>query len=406
MKYLFKDKALMILLLLGLIIRLSLSLLPSFKFDMDAWFAWAIRLNQVGFSHFYSDSVWTNYTPGYLYVLGVLGFIKNLLHLNDFPFLLLLKLPAILSEITLGVFVYYLMLKRNYFWAIIAASLILFNPVFIFNSSIWGQIDGLLILMLILSIYFLDKKRIVYSSIFWGLAFLIKPQAIAILPIFILFFIRNLSIKNFLKISIPPVLTVFLLSLPFFPTQPFLGIPKLFSKMVSDYPYTSMYAYNFWGIVGFWIKDNVLWNNFSYKNWGYILIAGYWTAITYFYFKNKLSLYTAAAMANLAFFFLPTRAHERYLYPAIVFLIIAAAQLKSKLLLILTAILSIIHLLNLYQVYIYYNEIYLKLPKTLYIPFIYNLLDSSSKTLSVISLAIFIIISVTIIKINGLPKKT
>lgn len=393
-----KLPILLIILMLGFLGRLMLAFLPGFKIDMDAWFAWAVRLNQTGFVNFYSDQIWTNYTPGYLYILGFLGFIKNLFNLNDSIFYLILKLPSVTAEIILGVLIYKQIAKKSLIWARIAAGMVLLNPIFVFNSAIWGQIDGLLSLMLVVSIYLLNQKNLIISSIFLGLGFLIKPQAVALFPVFILFLIKNPSVKNFLKLTTPFLLIVFSLSLPFFMNQPFSGITELFSKMVSDYPYTSLFAYNFGGVVGFWIADKNIWNTLSYQSWGYILLTTYWIIIGYFYFRKKLSIYALATLATLAFFFLPTRVHERYLYPAIVFLILSSAIYKSKLLIALTGILSLLHFLNLYYVYVYYNEIYLKLPKVLYYPIIYNFLDTNGKNLSLISTIVFILITIVIIR--------
>lgn len=387
-----------IIIIIGLLFRLLLIPLPGFQIDVNVWFAWAERLNQTGFANFYSDQIWTNYTPGYLYILGFLGFIKNLFLINDSVFTLILKLPSIVAEIILGIFIYKQLVPKSFIWATMGLTFILFNPVFIFNSSVWGQIDGLFSLALIMSIYFLNKGRLIPSTIFLSLGFLIKPQAIALLPLFALFLIRNFSVKNLSQLIIPFLLTVFSLSLPFFINQPFSGLPKLFSKMVSDYSFTSLYAYNFWGMIGFWIPDNTLWSGLSYQTWGYILLASYWIVVGYLYFKKKLSVYALATLATLGFFFLPTRVHERYLYPAIVFLILLAAYHKSRLLLILSGALTFLHLLNLYYVYVYYNEFYLRLPKMLYNPIIYNFLDTNNKGLSLISTIIFILIIISIIK--------
>lgn len=394
----FKNKIFLLLIITALSVKLFLAFLPGFKIDVDAWFAWAQRLNQVGFSGFYSDQIWTNYTPGFLYILGFLGFIKNLFQINDPSFYLILKIPSIIAELLLGIIVYQLVAKKSSLWATVAAIVILFNPAFIFNSSVWGQIDGLLSLMLILSIFLLNRKKLILSSIFFGLGFLIKPQAVALSPVFILFLIKDLSIKNFFKLTIPALLIVFPLSLPFFLNRPFSGVLELFSKMVSDYPYTSLFAYNFWGIVGSWVPDNTLWNGLSYQTWGYILLAIYWIIIGYFYFKKKLSFFALVTFATMGFFFLPTRVHERYLYPAIVFLILSSTIYKSRLLIALTGILSLIHFLNLYYVYVYYNEIYLILPRVLYNPIIYKFLDTNSKNLSLISTFIFILITIVIIR--------
>lgn len=388
----------------AILIRLTLLSMPGFKFDVDAWFAWAIRLNNFSFTQFYSDQIWTNYTPGFLYILYYLGKLKILLNLSDSIVYLLIKIPAILAEILLGIFVYKQIVKKSTTWAIIGLVVILFNPAFIFNSSVWGQIDGILSLTMILSIYFLNRKNLITASILIGLSFLIKPQAIAILPIFTLYLIKNYSFKNALRIVLPAISSIFVLSIPFFINKP-LGLLQLFSKMISDYSYTSLYAYNFWGIIGFWISDSQKWNGLSYQVIGYILFAVYWLTLGYYYFKKKLSLYSLATLALLGFFFLPTRVHERYLYPSLAFLIFYSCIIKSRLLIIISIILSLIHFLNLYYVYVYYNEIYLKLPKVFYISSIYNFLDNNSKFLSILSFAIFIFISISIIKLNENFKK-
>ncbi|MDO8573214.1 MAG: glycosyltransferase family 39 protein [Candidatus Daviesbacteria bacterium] len=393
---------LLILFLFGLIIRLLLIPLPGFKFDIDAWSAWAIRLSNFDFCHFYNKEFFSDYTPGYLYILSFLGFLKNLLILPDNIFYFLLKMPAIISELIIGLLIYKEI--RKYIskkWVILAFVLILFNPALIFNSSIWGQIDSVLTLLLLITIILLKRNSFIFCSIFFGLALLVKPQAIALIPVFILFLIKNPKFSNLLKITIPGFLIIFILSFPFFPNQTLINLFQHVLNTANEYSSTSVNAYNLWGIVGFWISDSQLWNNLSYQAWGYILLAGYWIILGYLFLKNRLSLFAVAALATMGFFFLPTRVHERYLYPAIIFLILTAANLRSKLLLILTTVLSLLHFLNLYYVYIYYNEIYLQLPKVLYNQIIYNFLDSSGKNLSLISTMIFIFITIVIIKNNA-----
>lgn len=373
---------------------------------MDDWFAWAIRLNSVGYGQFYSNQVFSDYTPGYMYVLSLLGFLKSLLQINAQTFYFLLKLPAILTEITLGILIYKeLKSSVSIFYGRLAAGLIFLNPALIFNSSVWGQIDGILALCLFLTIYYLKNKKLILSSILLGVSLLIKPQTIAILPIFLLFTLSNFSLKNIIKISLPFLLILYIFSLPFFTNNPLIGLANLIVTTANQYSYTSLFAYNFWGVVGFWIADTQIWNGLSYQTWGYILLITYWIIIGYFYFKKKLSLFTLAALATLGFFFLPTKVHERYLYPAIVFLILATAYFKSRLLLVLTGLLSLLYLLNLYYVYVYYNEFYLKLPKVLYHPVVYSFLDANGKSLSLLSTAIFIFIAIVIIKYHDKFKE-
>lgn len=409
----FKDNFVKIIIISGLLSRILLLGLAGFKIDMDAWFAWSERLASLPFSQFYSDAIWTNYTPGYLYVLYLLGILKSLFTIDDgFYYYAVLKLPAIVAEIVLTVFVYKKVLVDYPKWAKIAALVIILNPALFFNSAVWGQIDGFLTLMMVLSVYFLDKRNLFLSSIFLGISFLIKPQAIALLPAYGIFLIRNMlignnrehTIKNIIQIIFPAIFIIFLFSWPFFPEQPLLGIFNLFLKMMKDYSFTSLYAYNFWGAMGFWIPDNLGWLNISYKIWGYILLMIFWFWV-FLFGRKKLSAYSLAVLATLSFFFLPTRVHERYLYPALVFLIIVASKMKSLKLLILTLILSLIHFLNLYFVYVYYNEVYNKLPKILYNPILYNFLDKYGAQISVLQTAVFILISGIIIRHSDVSKK-
>lgn len=396
---LLKDRTFLFLIILGLTIRFTLAFLPGFKIDVNDFFAWAARLNEVGFPKFYSTKVFTDYPPGYMYILSFLGSLRNLLQINNQIFFLLLKLPAIFAEITLSILIYKELKKYlSNFYSLLGCSFILFNPALIFNSSVWGQIDSVLTLFLYLAIYHLKNKMLMLSSIYLGIAFLIKPQTIALFPVFLLFFIKQLTVENFVKLTIPFIALTFLLGSPFFITNPFTGLIHLIISTANQYQYTSLFAYNLWGAIGFWKSDSQFWNGISYQQVGYILFFVYWIIIFYFYVKKKISLYAATTMTLLGFYFLPTRIHERYLYPAIVFLIIFASSIKSKLLMSLTTILSIIHFLNLYFVYVYYNEFYLKLPTVLFYPNLYSFLGNNGKFMSIISTTLFILISIIIVK--------
>lgn len=401
-----KDRFLISVLLIGLIIRLILTPIIGFKFDVDTWFAWADRLNNVSFAYFYSDQVWTSYPPGFLYILALLGLIKNLFQINNPQFFLILKIPSILAELAVGILVYRIIPNNFTRWKRIGLILVVLNPAFIFNSSIFGQFDGLFSLTLLLSAYFLNLNKIVLSSIFWGLSFLLKPQAILLLPVFPFYILQNFSIKNILKITLPATLLIYFSFLPFFASNLFSGSANLVTGLMGYYPYNSIFAYNFWGIFGFWISDKINLLNITYQNWGYILFMIFWITTGYFYYKKKLSILALCALTALSFFFLPTRMHERYLYPSLVFLILLSVLLKSRYLIIGTTLLSILHFLNLYYVYVYYNEFYLNLPKTLYIPILYNFLDTNGKLLSIVSTVLFIFISISIIKSQYANKKS
>lgn len=400
-----KDRFIIILILLAFLVRLIFVSVPGFISDVNTWYAWALKLSHFDFSQFYSKDFFSDYTPGYLYILSMLGFLKNLLGLQNDFFYFFLKLPAIIADLIVSLLVYLEIRKRvSYKSALLGICFLLFNPAVIFNSSIWGQIDSIPSLLMLTSIIALKRKQLVFSSLLFGLALLTKPQAIALAPLMLIFLLDNLTFKNMLKITIPGILAIFVLSFPFFPKQTLLNLIQHIINTANEYPYSSLNAYNFWGLTGFWILDTKILAVFSYQIWGYILFAGYWLLIGYLFFVKKVSIYTLATMATLAFFFLPTRVHERYLYPALIFLTLTAFANKSRASIILLTLLSLLHFFNLYYVYIYYNQFYYKLPSVMYNPTLYNFLATNNISLSLISMIIFILISIVVVKYENNSK--
>ena len=80
------KKSLIPFLVIALLIRAYLLFLPAFKIDIDAWIAWSLRLHDVGFTNFYSPTYFSDYLPGYLYILYLIGFVQKVfsLPLDDF----------------------------------------------------------------------------------------------------------------------------------------------------------------------------------------------------------------------------------------------------------------------------------------------------------------------------------
>src|SRR5688572_14286357 len=61
------------LLLFGLLLRLSLAAIDGFRFDIEWYHTWSIQLAHHAPWDFYRADLFSDYTPGYLYVLLLLG---------------------------------------------------------------------------------------------------------------------------------------------------------------------------------------------------------------------------------------------------------------------------------------------------------------------------------------------
>ncbi|MBI2103885.1 glycosyltransferase family 39 protein [Candidatus Woesebacteria bacterium] len=377
-------------LLVGLGVRLILSSLPAFEIDMNTWLAWAWRLKELGPAGFYTDSFWTQYTPGYLYFLWAIG---KLGLVNEF----VIKLSVIFADIVTALIIRKVMmlsrsdLARRY--SNLAFLLYVLNPVVVFTGSVWGQIDGVMTLFLVASSYFIiEKKKPALAGLFWGLAFLIKPQTFVFLPpILFIAFLKKFKPKDYVGFLATSAITVFLLSLPFFPNDPILGLPRLIEKMTGYYNYTSVFAFNFWSVVvGMWQPDNGVFLGLAYQLWGTIL---YLLALSVVFFRfrgdvqKKNIQYLIIALSLLASFLLPTRVHERYLFPMFAFLLISAGLSRSKMLMGVYLAISSLNFLNLYHPYAYYSKNFLRNETLL------DFTDSIAPFLAILSLVIFVTIT-------------
>ncbi|EKD62852.1 MAG: dolichyl-phosphate-mannose-protein mannosyltransferase family protein, partial [uncultured bacterium] len=108
--------------------------------------------------------------------------------------------------------------------------------------------------------------------------------------------------------------------LPFYSGNLLDFIYERISATLSQYPYTSINAFNFWALKGFWQGEGSGFFNTSF--WG-IVISGVVGLISFvkLYKSNKPgAVYYLAAIVFVANFLFFTRIHERHLLPSFAFL--------------------------------------------------------------------------------------
>lgn len=274
-----------------------------------------------------------------------------------------LKLPAILSNIGIAVFLLLLLgIVNQKNWVKIAALLsFVLNPAALYLSTVWGQIDYLPLFFLLFSIYFILKKKFYLPVILISLSILSKQTVIIFLPIFFYLVIKQFGWKRFL-ISLGLILGIFILSyVPFNNTSliwPFEIYKKNFDMVAYSVAEDSL---NFWGILFNFQRhsdlDNFLF--FSYQHWGYILYTLFITlpAIKFFNLTKSVvnmldkgfikNLFSFLLILSLSYFFFLTRMHERYLAPAIVFSVVLSFFDRKYIPVFLG--ISVINLVNLYK---------------------------------------------------------
>ncbi|EKE06359.1 MAG: dolichyl-phosphate-mannose-protein mannosyltransferase family protein [uncultured bacterium] len=317
----------------------------TLQLDHGTYVAWASSLATSGLKHFYSD--WSDYLPGYLYILWILGKINLVLPgLQTLTF----KLPAILADIATGYLIYKIVGKKR---GILFSILYLFNPAIFANSSLWGQVDSLTALFSLFVIYIFPSNYLL-SAISLAVGTLIKPQAAFILPaILYLFVVRKKKLYEWITYGITG-LTVFILGFLPFSNQSnlFKFILERLTVSSEQYPYGSINAFSFWGLFGFWKPDNIIvWIGLGVS---IILIA----IVTLIIYKKKIlnGQYLVSTISLLITFLFMTRMHERHLLPVLAPLLIATVS--NPILFLVYGGLSLTYIANLSYAYYWITDNY------------------------------------------------
>jgi predicted membrane-bound dolichyl-phosphate-mannose-protein mannosyltransferase len=284
--------------------------------DQNTFIAWSRELATSGFGKFYEG--WSDYLPGYLYILWFLGRLRSIFPI---PEVFLYKLPAIISDVVAGYLIYKILKEfKGEKWGLIASGLYLFNPAVLANSTLWGQVDSLTILFSLLSISLLTTHPYL-SAMALSAGTLIKPQAAFAAPVILLMMLKNKWQPGKSIVYIAFSFIVFVLGfLPFSSGNLPVFILERIGTTAGQYPYTSINAFNFWGLFGFWKPDGI----FSAVVGPAVAVAVF-LLTSYKLFKKKNFEYFLLTIVFSATFLFLTRMHERHLLPVFAPLAIVSA---------------------------------------------------------------------------------
>jgi predicted membrane-bound dolichyl-phosphate-mannose-protein mannosyltransferase len=336
-----KNSNIIILLCGALLMRLILSGFGTLELDQNTFIAWGHRAAEVGFSRFYE--AWSDYLPGYIYVLWFLAKVETVVGVSS---TLLYKLPAILGDIATGSLIYYILRKKRKL-ALVSTTAFLLNPAVLANSTLWGQVDIFSSLTSILAIASLGVWPVSAISFALGVSF--KPQVLMAAPIiFILARDKGWSKLKFVKYGVVVLVAIFVIFMPFAGQNNLVSfVYERYSSTVDQYPYTSINAFNFWGLWGFWKEEAM--GILAQKNIGILALS---LVSLFTLYKSKIvskrpyHFLSILLLTNFLFF---TRMHERHLLPALAPLVIAAAA--NPILWVAYAGLSLTYVLNMHYSY-------------------------------------------------------
>jgi Gpi18-like mannosyltransferase len=348
-----------VLCIIGLfILRLIISLLPSYRIDIDGYIAWSYYLRDNGFEGVYQN-FHIVYGPFYLYFLWLTGFIGKILSLDRGGIEFLIKFWSVLFDF-LGAYIIYLISikykKEKY--GLIAAAIYVLNPAIFMNSSIWGQFDTMSITMLLFVFYMFNTNKKMPAVIVYSIAIITKPQVVFFAPLVLILYFKDFHFRKIyfielLKAGIMCLCTYIILTIPFEQGRGLFWLLPHTLESARDYPYATANAFNLWTLFGGQtVHDSVRFIGFSYYIWGVgLLILSLAGAIILYIRRPKsvLAFYFAPFIISLLSFMFYTGMHERYMLQAFIF--IAVCTIWEKRLWIPYAVLSICSFLNVYYIY-------------------------------------------------------
>ena len=398
--------AILIVLAVGLAFRLILAYHPNlsgsgFEVDLNAFRFWAQNLAAEGTYGFYERPFFHDYTPGYLYVLWALGHLGTVLgNVAD-----LIKLPAIAADVVLGWLVWSMAreLGAGRRAAILGGAMMVANPITWFDSVVWGQVDSVGVVFLLLGLRELWRDRPERSAIFTMVAAVIKPQLGILVPLVAAITIRRALFPaggfgrqdpavahelgggrtlgwerrvdgpiRIVTTGLAGLLTAVVLSAGFG-----LSIFDLIGQVgtaAATYPYLTVNAYNPWALLsldgigvaanGQWVCDVIVppgedapscLQAFMFGpvpavmvGTALLLLSLVATTLLVASRPDRRTVIVGLAVLAVAFFVVPTRVHERYLYPFFaIAAILAAVSVRWR---IAYALISLATFANLYVV--------------------------------------------------------
>jgi hypothetical protein len=391
------GRQILLILGIGLLFRLILAYaLPGlrgsgFGADLTLFNYWADVLAGHQPWGFYANASYADYTPGYLYVLWPVGIAREIGTGLGLPHGLLdnlIKLPAILTDVAMSYLVWSMAteLGASRRKALIAATVVVLNPLTWFDSVIWGQVDSFGTVFLMLGMRELWRGRHERASVLAVVAALIKPQLAILVPIVAVITIRRAlwpkggfgeeepasvsaaasvaggsaprpttGIRSLwstltrgplriVTVGVIGYLTAIALSAPFGLTVIGFGpnglessLLKLVFSTAATYPYLTVNAYNWWALFpvdgnsvvtaggALWTPDSPIKDAATYGSIfgvpaaviGAAALLAVFAAVAWVVARkpDRLTILVGVSVLALAFFAVPTRVHERYLFP-------------------------------------------------------------------------------------------
>ncbi len=243
----------------ALLLRMVISyLVEGYMVDVNCFRSWGATMAESGPVNFYQTTSFCDYPPLYMLVLGVKSMISTGLSATVEWSRVIFRFVPCLCDIAALCFLQ-TVATREYrdkqAWIRLVLMLMAFNPVSIVNSAAWGQMDSVLCVLLLLTVMCAVRKKWIVALPLYVVSVLIKPQALMLGILGLLYIVKEWiehpeSRKEILKAVGVSIAVMILALLPFSLKQKPDWIITLYGKTLGSYNYATLNTANFYYLLG------------------------------------------------------------------------------------------------------------------------------------------------------------
>ena len=310
--------ALLVLLAVGLAIRLVVLDAKGHGGDAIVIGRWADNLAAYGPWNFYEHD--GSIYPALLYAYWPIG-----VFLNGADQARAIKGLSIPFDLAVAVVLYFAATRlTSPGRALIAPALYLLNPAVLLAGPVWGQVDSAGTLVLLLALLALAGGRFGWAGALAMVAGMVKPQfGLVILPVAALAVMQWRTTGSRAPIARALIGAGIAYAIVALPLR--LDPITFAHQVIASGGYkqaSSVNAANLWGLLqGYGTPDGAL----LYVGGALFLIGLIASLLPLLRHRDSWTILAVGLCVCFAFFFLPTRVHERYLFPAMAVLAPMAA---------------------------------------------------------------------------------
>jgi len=207
--------------------------------------------------------------------------------------------------------------------ALAAGAVIALHPAVIYDSAVWGQIDALTAVAMLLPLFLVARKQHEAAGFVWGAGFVMKPQPIVIAPLLAVLAFDRGEWRALLRLTAGGLAAGLLVAAPWIAHGDLRRIGGIYKALVyEDLGRLSGNSWNLW-----WFRDVAADSRpgdriigglpLTYRMAGTAMTgAAGGLALGYAWARPGLSrALVAGAYVVFAFYMFSTSSHDRYLYP-------------------------------------------------------------------------------------------